>query len=894
MSEINLTINNKKINAPSGTTILEAAKKEGINIPVLCYYPEITASGRCRICIVEIENYPDLMPACNTEIKEDMVIYTHSPRVIGARKFIMEMLLANHPKDCLTCESCGDCELQDIAYQLGIKKYDFPKVKKSIPVINKNTSIIRDQNKCILCSRCVEICFQSPVLGIWSIVNRGMNSMVTTEFDRPLEETNCVFCGRCIDVCPTGALIEKERLGSSRIWEMEKIKTICPYCGVGCNFDLNLNLKDKKIIYVSANSENKVNGRNMCVKGKFGYHFIQHLDRLREPLIKEDGKFKKVSWEKALNFTASKFKEIIQKYGPDSVGGLSSAKCTNEENYLFQKFIRACFKTNNVDHCARLCHAASAAGLAMSLGSGAPTSSIEEIDKVEVIFVIGSNTTETHPVIGASLKRRAKQGAKLIVADCRQIQLAEISDLFLQHLPGTDIALLNGIMHVILKENLWDKKFVKERTENFENFKEIIQKYNPKLTAKITQVPQEKIIQAAKIIGSSKQVMIFYAMGITQHTSGVKNVLSLSNLTLLTGNIGRYGAGLMPLRGQNNVQGSCDMGALPNNFPGYQKIDLDNIKKFEEFWKTQLPKTPGLTTTEMFKNIPQKIKALYIMGENPLISEPDSNHIEKVLPELEFLVVQDIFLTETAKFAKVVLPGASFAEKEGTFTNTERRVQLLGKALEPLGNSKVDWQILNELFIKFDYPSNYTAPEEIMREIQKAVPIYGGMAYHRLKPYGLQWPCYDENDPGTIFLHENAFPRGKGLFFEIEALNPDESPEEEYPFILTTGRILPQYHTGTMTRKTPLENLAHENLARISPKDAKKLNLNDSENIILKSKRGEISLKIKITPQIPQGIVFVPFHYFESAANRLTNPALDPLSKTPEYKVCAVKIIKGS
>lgn len=891
MSKVNITINGRKFEVDASFTILKAAEWAGIYIPVLCYYPELEATTRCRVCVVEVEGASDLLPSCHTQVREGMVINTDSPKVIEARKVLVELLLANHSPDCLTCEKNGECQLQDVAYRLGVKGSPFARRKPVYPVINQDPAIVRDQNKCIVCARCVDICLDSQVLGIWSVARRGVQSYITTSFDKPLQDTDCVFCGRCVDVCPVGALFERERVGRGRNWEMEKVKTICPYCGVGCTFDLNL--KDGKVIYVSSNPDNKVNDRDLCVKGRFGYEFIQHPERLKTPLIREGEGFREANWEEAYSLVSSKLNEIKKTYGADSIGGLSSAKCTNEENYLFQKFIRAAIGTNNVDHCARLCHAASAVGLGDSFGSGAPTSSIWEIDMAETIFVIGSNTTETHPVIGVKVKRAAKNGANLIAADNREIPIALKANLWLRHAPGSDVALLNGIMNVIIKEGLHNEEFIRERTENFDSLLPVIEKYDPAAVSKITGIGEDKIIEAARIIGRSKTVMILYGMGVTQHISGVKTVHTLANLSMLTGNVGRAGAGLMPLRGQNNVQGSCDMGCLPDVFPGYQKTSVEeNVKKFEEAWKVKLSRTPGLTLTEMM-NAAGKIKALYIMGENPVISDPDSNHVIEALKSLDFLAVQEIFLSETAKLAHVVLPGSSYAEKEGTFTNTERRIQLLTKALEPAGDAKLDSHIICEISARVGYPMQYNSSGEVMAEIASLVPAFGGITYEKLKPHGIQWPCPAKDHPGTEILHREKFSRGRGLFIPEEFISADELPDKEFPLILNTGRILTHYHTGTLTRRSrSLHGIEPEGFVRISIQDARKMKIKSGDRITVYTRRGSITAKARITPEVAEGIIFIPFHFSEAAANVLTNPALDPVSKTPEYKVCAARIEK--
>jgi formate dehydrogenase alpha subunit len=608
--------------------------------------------------------------------------------------------------------------------------------------------------------------------------------------------------------------------------------------------------------------------------------------------MKKNGKFVEISWDEALKVVTEKLKQ----YSPDAVAVLSSAKCTNEENYLMMKFARAVLKTNSVDHCARLCHASTVVGLGKTFGSGAMTNSIGELEDADCIFVIGSNTTEQHPLIARYIMRAREKGTKLIVADPRLIPLTQFADYHLRQRPGTDVALLNGFMNVILKEGLEDKKFINERTEGFEELKEVVKKYTPEEVEKITGIPKELIMEAARIYAQAKSASLVYSMGITQHTTGVDNVVSCSNLAMLTGNVGRPSTGVNPLRGQSNVQGACDMGALPNVYSGYQSLSDENTHaKFEKAWNTELPLKPGLTVVEMMNEAAKgNLKAIYIMGENPMLSDPDINQVKKALENLEFLVVQDIFLTETAQLADMVLPGTSYAERDGTFTATDRRVQRIRKAIEPRGESKPDWQIICELARKMGSERfEYSSPAEIMDEIASVTPIYGGIGYERIEDIGLQWPCPSKEHSGTPYLHQEKFSRGKGKFFGIEFKEAAELPDADYPFILTTGRTIFHYHTGTMTRRTEaLNREVPTGYVEINFKDAEKLNIFEGEIVSVKSRRGKIEVKVLATKRVPEGVIFIPFHFAESPANALTNSAFDPVAKIPEYKVCAVKVEK--
>ncbi len=656
---------------------------------------------------------------------------------------------------------------------------------------------------------------------------------------------------------------------------------------------MNLEIKKEKIISSVPVLEGIANKGQACVKGRFGIaEFVHHPERLTTPLIKQDGKFVEVSWDKTLDLIAEKF----QQYKGNQFALVSSAKITNEENYLAQKFARAVMGTNNVDHCARLCHAPSVAGLAQAFGSGAMTNPIGEIGDAACVFVIGSNTPSGHPVIALEIKRAISSGAKLIVANPREIKLCKWADVWLQHLPGSDVALLMGIMRVIMDEGLADLAFVEERCENFDAFKESLKDFDLDFVEKVTNVPKVKIQEAARLYATQKPATIVYAMGITQHSHGTDNVLAVANLAMLTGNIGKPSSGVNPLRGQNNVQGACDMGALPNVYTGYQRVDNPDIqKKFEAAWGAELSLTPGLTLPEMLEAANRgDIKAVYLIGENPVLSEADANHAAEALQKLEFLVAQDIFLTESARLAHVVLPAASFAEKDGTFTNTERRIQRVRKAIEPVGIAKPDWLIISEIAKRMGVKGfDFNHPSEIMQEIAKLTPSYGGVNYQRLEKVCLCWPCPDEESLGTPILHIGTFVRGKGRFMPLRYKPPAELPDKEYPFILTTGRSLYHYHTATMTRKVlGLNTLEPEGSVEMSPTDAKKLKIGDGEQVRVISRRGQVTTKAKVTEACPPGVVYMHFHFAESAANILTNPALDPVSKIPEFKVCAVKLQK--
>lgn len=674
------------------------------------------------------------------------------------------------------------------------------------------------------------------------------------------------------------------------------VLTTCPFCGCGCG--LYLKSENAMIVGSYPSGKHPVSKGALCVKGWNAYEFINKLDRLKVPLIKSNGRFKEVSWNKALEVVSRRLLEIKEKHGPDALGFLSSAKASNEENFLMMKLARAVFKTNNVDHCARLCHASTVVGLAATFGSGAMTNSISEFEDADLFLVTGSDTTEQHPLIGSRIINAVNdKDARLIVVDPRKIELAKYATIYMAQDNGTDVAWINGMLNVIIKEGLFDREYIEQRTENFEELKRTVEQYTPEYVEKITKIPRDSLIRAAKLYAESKKAMIVYSMGITQHTTGVDNVKSLANLAMLTAHVGFASTGVNPLRGQNNVQGACDTGALPNVFSGYQKVTDDAVRaKFEKTWRTKnLPSKPGLTVTEMLHKAHEgKLKGLYIMGENPVISDPDSTRVREALEKLEFLVVNEIFLSDTAQYADVVLPAASFAEKDGTFTNTERRVERIRQAVAPVGQARTDWEILCEIAARCGYKSmEYSHPSQIMDEIAQLTPIYGGISYDRLDPFGLQWPCLSEDHPGTVYLHKDKFAKGKGTFMPCAYVAADELPDDEYDFVLSTGRIYWHWHTGTMTRRTStLDREVPAGYVEINPKDAEKLNVQNGHQVKISSRRGQIETNVLVTEKVKEGSVFVPFHFNEAAANVLTNPAVDPVAKIPEYKVCAVKIEK--
>ncbi len=901
---ITVTINGKEVNMKKGVTVLEGALSAGIYIPTLCYDPDLTPYGACRLCVVEIEGMRGLVSSCTTPATEGMLVRTETPRVNQSRRITMELIIANHHGDCLICAKNQQCELLRIAQYLGMEQEHIDRLRKStqvLPIDDSHPAFIRDPNKCILCGICVRACHEIASVDAIGLAFRGNSTKVTTAGDKPIIESICKSCGECIARCPTGALVPKYEKPPAK-----EVKTICPYCGVGCS--LYLGVRDNKIVSVRGDPESSVNNGSLCVKGRWGYDCIAHPERLTTPLIRVDGVsrgaahdgqvhdiFREATWDEALELVSKRLLEIKQTYGPDSLACLSSAKCTNEDNYVMQKFTRGVLGTNNVDHCARLCHASTIVGALAAFGQGAMSNSYDDLEKTDLFFVIGSNTTECHPIIGSIIKRRVRAGAaKLVVADPRSIELSEYATVDLHHKPGTDVALLNGLMHVIIRDGLEDKDFIQERTEGFEEMQRLVKQYTPEVVEETTGVPQSDIEAAAHLFGEADSACILYGMGITQHTTGTDNVKSVANLLMLTGNIGREGTGFSPLRGQNNVQGACDLGALPNVYPGYQRVDDPSVRaKFEAAWGCELSDRPGLAATEIADAIYRgDLKGLYVMGENPILSEPYLEHTQRALKQIEFLVVQDIFPSETAWLADVVFPAAAFAEKDGTFTNTERRVQRIRKALLPPEEAKADWQITSALAEKMGKPFGYESAGDIMEEIASLTPIYGGIHFDRLDKGGLQWPCHHTSHPGTQFLHQGSFARGRGKFHAVDYIPPSELVSESYPLVLTTGRVLEHWHTGTMSRRCKvLTELRPDGAVEMHPDDAAKLGFVEHDLVTLTSERGRLETILHITEKSPPGVVFMAFHWREAPANVLTNNALDPVAKIPEFKVSAINAV---
>jgi formate dehydrogenase major subunit len=892
-----ITINGKVCEGDEGQTILDVARANGFDIPTLCHLKGLPPTGACRICVVEVEGQRNLVASCSTPVTSGMVVRTDSERVLNARRFIVELLVSCHPLDCMTCEKMGNCTLQDLAYELKVDPSRMNGERYNHPVDVSNPFIIRDYNKCILCLRCVRVCKELQGIEAIKTINRGFDTKIATAYDTPLQDSNCVFCGQCVQVCPVGALTERKATGLGRAYETQKIRTTCPYCGVGCQ--LNLHVKGERIVRVTGVEDGLPNQGRLCVKGRFGYDFIYSGDRLTTPLIREqNGQFREASWDEALNLIAGKFKGIIEESGPDAVAGVSCARSINEDSYNMQKLFRAVFQTNNIDHCARVCHAPTVAGLAASFGSGAGTNSIIEYKTAKMFFRIGTNMTEAHPVASYYVKEAVSKGAKLIVADPRKHELAKRADIFAQIKVGSDVAFLNSIMYVLIIEGLYDREFVENHCTGFEDLKTTVMSYPPEKGAQISGVPAEEIVRIAREMAATRPMMLIYTLGITEHSCGTNNVMSCANLQMLLGNMGVEFGGVNPLRGQNNVQGACDMGALPNVFPGYQSVTVpENREKFMKAWGVRsLPDKPGLVIPAMMEGLlTKKVRALWVFGENLANAEPNIAHAEKCLSSAEFLVVQDIFPNETTRFAHVILPSASWCEDEGTFTSLERRVSMVRTIKVPPGIAKPNWWIFKEVARKMGHDWASASGREICdNELAVLCPMFAGITFRRIEKDGLQWPCPNEDHPGTTIVHRDVqFTLGKGILKGIEWTPPEEVPDRDYPFVLSTGRRLSQYHTRTQTGRSGMDFIYSRETADISIDDAREKNILDGDMVIVESRRGKVTVPARVTDTVPRGMVWMTFHYRDGNCNWLTNNAYDVVTKTPEYKACAVNIQKA-
>lgn len=904
---VNITIDGKQLQVANGLTILQAARQNGIKIPTLCYLEGVSEVESCRLCVVEVEGVDKLKTGCSTHVKEGMVVHTMTDRVIAARRMALDLILSNHRLECFSCSTNGVCDLQRICNEYGVTQTSYRGSRIKIKTSPKTDHPFLEYrpNLCIRCQRCVNTCAKVSGRKAIKLGKVGVFSVIDVPFGENWRESLCESCGNCAEACPTGALTKKNAKGY-RSWEIKKVRTTCPHCAVGCQFDFIV--KNDKIVGVEAADGPSNHGR-LCVKGRFGsYKFISSPDRLTDPLIKDrsTGEFRMATWDEAMSLIAEKFTAIKNDYGPDALAGFACSRSANEDIYMLQKMVRTAFGTNNIDNCARVCHAPTVAGLAITLGSGAMTNTIADItQKADVVMLVGSNPEEAHPVLGMQLRGAVQQrGMRLIVADPRSIEIAKDADIHLKLRPGTNVAFAHGLGHIIIEEGLIDEEFIKTRTEveTFEKYKKLVEKYTPEYVAEICHLDPDDLRAAARLYATAKTAAIVYCLGVTEHSTGTEGVMSLSNLAMITGKFGRPGCGVNPIRGQNNVQGACDMGAIPGDLTGYQKIANPEARaKFEKAWGVELDSNPGLTATECFPAMLEgKIKGLFIFGEDPMRTDPNTHHVKAALECLDFLVVDDLFMTETAKMADVVLPGRAYGEKEGTFSNTERRVQRIRKAVEGPGNSRLDTDIFIDLMNRMGYPQPQLTSAEIMDEIASLTPSFAGISHARLDSEavggkGLQWPCTSNEHPGTPIMHVGKFTRGLGTYCTAEYRPSNELPDEEFPILMMTGRNLYHYNATAMTDKTPeLMDISGHSYIEVNSHDAAELGIHHKERIRVVSRRGVISSEARVSDKTSQGEVWMPFHFLDGNANWLTNNALDNICRAPEYKVCAVRLEKLS
>ena len=897
---ITLQIDGMPVTVPAGTSVMRAAFDAGVRVPKLCATDHLEAFGSCRLCLVEIEGRRGFPASCTTPVEAGMKVTTQSDRLARLRRNTMELYISDHPLDCLTCPANGNCELQDMAGVVGLREVRYGTEGENHLVGTKDTSnpyFSFDPTKCIVCSRCVRACEEVQGTFALTVEGRGFQSKIApgpTDF----LDSECVSCGACVQACPTATLMEKSitELGQPD----HAVVTTCAYCGVGCSF--RAEMKGSQVVRMVPNKNGQANHGHSCVKGRFAWGYATHPDRIKQPMIraKITDPWRVVSWDEAIGHAASEFRRIQEKHGRGSIGGITSSRCTNEETYLVQKLVRAAFGNNNVDTCARVCHSPTGYGLKTTLGESAGTQNFDSVDSADVVVVIGANPTDAHPVFASRMKRRLRQGARLIVVDPRRIDLVRQphieAEFHLALRPGTNVAVLNAMAHVIVAEGLSKDDYVRQRCDlpEFEKWRQfIVQPRNsPEAMEEATGVPAAVIRGAARLYATGGNAAIYYGLGVTEHSQGSTTVMAIANLAMLTGNVGRPGVGVNPLRGQNNVQGSCDMGSFPHELPGYRHVSDPTVRElFSTTWGVPIDSEPGLRIPNMFDAaIDGSFKGLYVQGEDIAQSDPNTRHVTQALESLECLVVQDIFLNETAKFAHVLLPGSSFLEKDGTFTNAERRISRVRKVMPPLAGY-ADWQVTLALSKALGYPMHYEHPSQIMDEIAALTPTFTGVSYERLERLGsIQWPCNAQAPDGTPVMHVDAFVRGKGRFVVTEYIPTPEKTSRKFPLILTTGRILSQYNVGAQTRRTRNGVWHDEDRLELHPHDAENRGIRDGDWVSVRSRAGETSLRAKVTERMQPGIVYTTFHHPDSGANVVTTDNSDWATNCPEYKVTAVEV----
>ena len=898
---VSIEIDGRQVSAPAGTTVLRAAREAGIDIPKLCATDSLKPFGSCRLCVVEIEGRKGYPASCTTPVEDGMRIRTQTEQVARLRRNVMELYISDHPLDCLTCSANGDCELQDMAGAVGLRevRYGFDGANHLEATIDdSNPYFAFDPSKCIVCSRCVRACDEVQGTFALTIEGRGFESKVAASMGDDFLDSECVSCGACVQACPTATLMEKSIIDNGM--PEHAVETTCAYCGVGCSF--RAEMKGDQVVRMTPSKSGKANHGHSCVKGRFAWGYSTHPDRILNPMVRDsiEDPWREVGWDDAIRFAADRLKAIQAKYGRKSIGGITSSRCTNEEVWVVQKLVRAAFGNNNVDTCARVCHSPTGYGLKQTLGTSAGTQPFDSVMDADVILLIGANPTEGHPVFASQMKRRLREGAKLIVADPRKIGFVRTprfaADVHLPLRPGTNVPIINALAHVIVKEGLVDEDYVRERCDaaSFEAWRDSILKPEnaPEAVAAVAGVSADDIRAAARLYGGADRAAIYYGLGVTEHSQGSTMVMGMANLAMATGNIGFSGCGVNPLRGQNNVQGSCDMGSFPHELAGYRPVSDDEVRaSFEQAWRVDLDAVPGFRIPNMFDAaVAGEFMGMYIQGEDLAQSDPNTLHVEAALGNMECVIVQDLFLNETSKFAHVFLPGSSFLEKNGTFINAERRINRVRPVMKPR-QGKPEWLITQELAQALGYDMNFANEAEIMDEIAALTPTFSGVSFDFLDRVGsVQWPCNEQAPMGTPIMHIDQFVRGKGLFVETDYVPTDERTSRKFPLLLTTGRILSQYNVGAQTRRTQNTVWYDEDLLEIHPHDAETRGIEEGGLVSLRSRKGGISLRATITERVQPGVVYTTFHNPETGANVVTTEYGDWATDCPEYKVTAVQV----
>jgi len=898
---VTLEIDGVEVSVPEGTSVMRAATQAGYSIPKLCATDMLESFGSCRLCLVEIEGRKGYPASCTTLVSAGMQVRTQSPALAKLRRNVMELYISDHPLDCLTCPANGNCELQDMAGVVGLREVRYGYDGANHLTAEKDQSnpyFTFDPTKCIVCSRCVRACEEVQGTYALTVDGRGFASMISPSAKESFFDSECVSCGACVQACPTATLMEKSIIDHGQ--PERSVVTTCAYCGVGCSF--RAEMQGTQVVRMVPNKDGKANHGHSCVKGRFAWGYATHPDRIIKPMIRSriTDPWKEVTWNEAIAYAAAEFKRIQAKHGRGAVGGITSSRCTNEETYLVQKLVRAAFGNNNVDTCARVCHSPTGYGLKQTLGESAGTQNFDSVEQADVIMVIGANPTEGHPVFASQLKRRLREGAKLIIVDPRTIELVRQPHVQASHhlklLPGTNVAVINALAHVVVTEGLTKEDYVRERCDlrEYEKWKSFISqpRNSPEAMEPITGVPAAEVRAAARLYAGAHNAAIYYGLGVTEHSQGSTMVIGIANLAMATGNLGRSGVGVNPLRGQNNVQGSCDMGSFPHELPGYRHVSDAAVRGlFESEWHVSLDAEPGLRIPNMLDAaLDGSFRGLYVQGEDIAQSDPNTQHVTDALGALECLVVQDLFLNETARFAHVFLPGSSFLEKNGTFTNAERRISPVRKVMPPLSGME-DWEVTAALSNALGYPMHYDHPAQIMDEIARLTPTFTGVNYAKLERLGsIQWPCNDKAPEGTPVMHVEQFVRGKGKFILSEYIPTDERATWEYPLLMTTGRVLSQYNVGAQTRRTENNRWHHEDVLEIHPHDAEQRGVREGDWVGVRSRAGETVLRATLTERVQPGVVYTTFHFPWSGANVVTTENSDWATNCPEYKVTAVQV----